>query len=86
MNLYNPLPFLNGWKSLLAGYGLMLAGLSQFLVAIATITALVGNLLTGEIAVSDFAMQIPALLEEASLFFFGLLGIGLAHKVEKAKK
>lgn len=86
MSIYNLLPFLSGYKSFIGAVGAFLAGLSGFLVAVAAVVALIGSLLSGDLGVIEFVQQIPVALESASTAFLALLGYGLAHKLEKARK
>lgn len=86
MNLYNFLPFLNGYKSLLGAVGAFLAGLAGLLTAVAAVAALAGSLLSGDLGVMEFMQQIPTALDSASTAFLALLGYGLAHKLEKLRR
>ena len=86
MSLYNLFPFLNGYKSLLGAVGAFLAGLSGLLVAIAAVSALIGSLFTGDLGIMEFMQQIPTALESAGSAFLALLGYGIAHKLEKARR
>lgn len=77
MNLYNLLPFLNGKKTLIASYGLLIAGIGGVLVALG------GCLqhLDVQACFEDVGGAYDSLL--AALMGLGLLGVG--HKVDKTQ-
>ena len=75
MNIFNLLPFLNGYKSFIGAAGL--------LTAIAAIAALASSLLSGDVGVMEFVQKFPDALSSASTAFLALLGYGLAHKLEQ---
>lgn len=83
MSIFNLLPFLNGYKSVIGAAGAFLAGLAGFLTAVAAVVALASSLLSGDVGVMEFVQQLPVALESASTAFLALLGYGLAHKLEK---
>lgn len=86
MNIFNLLPFLNGYKSFIGAAGAFLAGLAGLLTAIAAIAALASSLLAGNVGVLEFVQKFPDALSSASTAFLALLGYGLAHKLEKLRR
>ena len=86
MNIFNLLPFLNGYKSFIGAAGVFLAGLSGLLTAIAAVSALAGSLLSGHVGIMEFVQKFPDALSSASTAFIALLGYGLAHKLERLLK
>jgi hypothetical protein len=83
MNIFNLLPFLNGYKSFIGAAGVFLAGLAGLLTAVAAVATLAGSLLSGDVGVMEFVQKFPVALDSASTAFLALLGYGLAHKLEK---
>lgn len=75
MSLYN-IPFLNGKKSAIAGWGLLLVGLGGLLTAIGTCM----QHLDVQMCYSDIVNAYEPFM--ASLMGLGILGV--AHKFEKA--
>lgn len=83
MNLYN-IPFLNGYKSLIGGYGLLILGLAGVLVTGADFLTAVGNCLVGTISLELCMQETQATFVSLLAAFKGLSDIGLAHKIEKS--
>lgn len=75
MSLYN-IPFLNGKKSLIAGYGLFLAGIGGLMVAAGGCM----QHLDMQVCYADMSTAYDSLL--AALMGLGF--IGTAHKIDKS--
>lgn len=86
MKIFNLLPFLNGYKSFIGAVGAFLAGLAGLLTAVASVSALAGSLLSGNLGILEFMQKFPVALSSASTAFLALLGYGLAHKLEKLRR
>ncbi|QDT46155.1 hypothetical protein Pan258_01720 [Symmachiella dynata] len=73
------IPFLNGKKSAIAGYGLLIAGVAGLLTV-------VGGCLTGDLTIQVCIQGLQDSLIPLMAALNGLGIIGVAHKVEKASK
>ncbi len=82
MNLLD-IPFINGYKSLIAGYGLMILGIAGILVTGADFLSALGNCLTGSLSIQDCVQQSQITFISLFASFEGLGKIGIAHKLEK---
>lgn len=85
MNLYN-IPLLNGYKTLLGGYGLLILGIAGLLVTGADFLTAIGECLTGTLTIQQCIEQSQVTLLALYASFQGLTGVGLGHKLEKSKK
>jgi len=72
MKLYD-IPLLNGYKSAIAGYGLILVALGELLV-------LGGSLVSGNMEIGEFATLIQPGMTK---LFAGLGVIGVRHAIDK---
>lgn len=78
------IPFVNGYKTAIAGWGLVLAGLADFLAGLAILVALFSALLTGDMTIQDFAQKLPEAVGRLTTLLVGLGILGVGHKIEKA--
>lgn len=78
MNLYNLIPALNGYKTIISGYGLLFVGLGGFLTAVGGCL----QSLTLDQCYGDIASAWQPLV--AAFIGLGILGVG--HKVVKANQ
>lgn len=75
MNLLD-IPLLNGKKSAIAGYGLLIGGIGSLLVV-------VGDCLTGALTIQQCIVALQGSVQPIMVALGGLGFIGLAHKIEK---
>lgn len=75
MNLLN-LPFLNGYKTAIAGWALFIGGLGSFLVV-------VGGCLSGSLDLQGCYAAIQPAFQDLTTAFVGLGILGVGHKLEK---
>lgn len=83
MQLLANVPALGKYKAYIASAMLMLAGLSGAFHALGDFFTLLLSLLEMKINVFDFLTQAPTVLQPATMFFLGYLGIGLRHGQDK---
>ena len=84
MNPRLNIPMLGKYKGYIASGVLMLAGLSGAFHALGDFCSLLLTMLEMKISVFDFFAQAPTVLQPATVFFMGYLGLGLRHGQDKA--
>lgn len=70
-------PFLNGYKSAISGWGFLLGGLG-------TLLTLLGGALTGHVDLPTLSHELPTAVDAVVSSLAGLGILGIAHKIEKA--
>ena len=80
-DLFN-IPFLDGYKTLIGGWGLTLIGTSLVISKVSALVLLVGQCFTGDATFSDCVDQLPAMIVGLLSGFSGLSVLGIGHKAQ----
>ncbi len=79
------IPRMDGYKTLLASWGLLVTGIAGTLLVLADLLTVLGQCLTGDTLLMECIQKLPALFETFVVALVGLLGLGIGHKIEKSK-
>lgn len=78
------IPYINGYKTAIGGWGLLLVGIAKALVDLSNLVAHVGNCLAGQIDLLTCFQDGQSLLTAMVISFGGLAALGIGHKIQKA--